>query len=145
MDAESLLIADAVAAAINAASLSQEVTAERLYVPIRRLEDMASVHCSVVPGGTITSEQADRGRSVFTYTTEICVQRKLDNPTRSELDALVMFVENEITGLFRSQRLTDYETARCFAVVIEPTFDPDQIEEFGQFTSVVILTFRVWR
>lgn len=145
MDAESLLIADAVAAAINAAELSQEVTAERLYVPIRKLEDMTTVHCSVIPGGTITSEQADRGRSVFTYTTEVCVQRRLENPTKEQLDALVKFVENDIAGLFRSKKLAEYEAARCFAVVIDPTFDPDQIEEFSQFTSVVILTFRVWK
>lgn len=144
MDAESLLIADAVAAAINAADLSQEVTAERLYVPVRNLENMETAHCSVVPGATITSEQADRGRSVFTYTTEVCIQKKTE-PTRDNLDALVKFVENEIAGLFRSKKLTEYEAARCFAVVIDPTFDPDQIEEFSQFTSVVILTFRVWR
>lgn len=142
MPAEIVTIAEAVKEAINAATFSQEVVAERLYVPVYNLQDMGEIKCSVVPS-SLGSEQADRSRNVFTYVVEVAVQQKIE-PTVENLDALMALVE-EIAAVFRSKRLAEYDAARCMAVENDPAYAPEHIEEFGQFTSVLSLTFRVWR
>jgi hypothetical protein len=137
-----LAIADAVVAQLNAASFSQPLTAERHYLPQFELADMTTLRVSVVPR-SVASKGLDRNRDSFDYRIDVAVQKKLD-PTPENLDALMVLVE-EIADHFRSEPLAGYPQARCTEVENVPVYAPEHLDEFRQFTSVLTLTFRVWR
>lgn len=142
MPATILAIADAVVAQLNATSFSQPVAAERHYLPRFELSEMAELRVSVVPR-SVASKGLDRNRDSFDYRVDVAVQQKLD-PTPGNLDALVSLVE-EIADHFRSEPLAGYPNARCTEVENVPVYAAEHLDEFRQFTSVVTLTYRVWR
>lgn len=142
MPATILAIADAVLAELNATTFSQPVAAERHYLPQFELADMTALRVSVVPR-SITSKGLDRNRDSFDYRVDVAVQQKLD-PTPGNLDALMALVE-EIADHFRSEPLAGYPQARCTEVENIPVYAVEHLDEFRQFTSVLTLTFRVWR
>jgi hypothetical protein len=135
-------IAEAVVAELNGASFSQPVTAERLYAPQFELAEMTTLHVSVVPRG-LSSASLDRSRDTFQYQIDLAVQQKVDQ-ANPPLDALMTLVE-EIADHFRAGSLASFTAARCSDVVNEPVFAPEHLTELGQFTSVITLTFKVWR
>lgn len=141
MAATIIAIADAVVESINAASLSQPVSAVRHYQPKFELSEMAELKVSVVPR-SVLSKGLDRNRDSFDFKIDVAVQQKVE-PTASNLDALMELVE-EIADHFRAQPLAGATAARCVEVVNDPVFAMEHLEEFRQFTSVITLTFRVW-
>ena len=60
------------------------------------------------------------------------------------LDVLMGIVE-EIADHFRAAALASFPNARCTEVKNEPVYSPEHFTELGQFTSVLTLTFKVWR
>jgi hypothetical protein len=135
-------IADSVVAELNSASFSQPVAAVRHYAPQFELAEMTELHVSVVPKG-ISSTSLDRNRDTFEYQIDLAVQQKV-NQANPPLDALVTLVE-EIADHFRAAPLASFPAARCTEVKNEPVFAPEHLTELGQFTSVLTLTFKVWR
>jgi hypothetical protein len=135
-------IADAVVAQLNATAFSQPVTAERHYQPQFELSEMTELRVSVVPR-SVTSKGLDRNRDSFDYKIDVAVQQKLD-PTPGNLDALMALVE-EIADHFRSEPLAGYPQARSTEVENVPVYSLEHLDEFRQFTSVITLTYRVWR
>ncbi len=142
MPATIVQIADAVVAQLNATTFSQTLTAERHYLPRFELSEMTELRVSVVPR-SVTSKGLDRNRDSFDYQIDVAVQQKLD-PTSGNLDALMALVE-EIADHFRSHPLAGYPQARCTEVENVPVYAPEHLDEFRQFTSLLTLTFRVWR
>jgi hypothetical protein len=142
MPATIVQIADAVVAQLNATSFSQPLQAERHYQPVFELSEMTELRVSVVPRG-VASKALDRNRDSFDYRIDVAVQRKVE-PTQGNLDALMELVE-EIADHFRSEPLAGYPQARCTEVENSPVYAPEHLDEFRQFTSVLTLTFRVWR
>ncbi|MCZ2341690.1 MAG: hypothetical protein LC104_07820 [Bacteroidales bacterium] len=142
MPATIVSIAEAVVDELNDADFSQELTAARHYLPRFELGDMTTPHVSVVPR-SIASTGLDRNRDVFEYQIDVAVQKKIE-PSLVNLDALMVLVE-EMADYFRSQPLAGYPAARCTEVVNSPVYAPEHLEEFRQFTSVLTLTFKVWR
>lgn len=144
MAAELIDVADAVAAAINGASLGAAVAAARAYQPTWQLDDLGdgAYRADVVPRGR-SGTQEDRGRNAYDYAVDVVLHRKAD-PTPANLDAAMLVAQN-IDALFRSKRLAGYDAARCVAVVNDPAFSPEILEEDRRFVSVLTLTFRVWR
>ena len=65
----------------------------------------------------------------------------LDN---SAIDALMQLVE-EIDDLFRHKPLMGYEAASWAKTENKPIYDPKHLKEHGQFTSLLVFTFRVLR
>jgi hypothetical protein len=131
-----------VVAQLNATTFSQPVAAERHYLPQFELADMTTLRVSVVPR-SVASKGLERNRDSFDYRIDVAVQQKLD-PTPENLDALMVLVE-EIADHFRSEPLAGYPQARCTEVENVPVYAPEHLDEFRQFTSVLTLTFRVWR
>jgi hypothetical protein len=142
MPATIVQIADAVVAELNGTTFSQPLTAERHYQPVFELAEMAELRVSVVPRG-VASKVLDRSRHEFDYRIDVAVQQKID-PTPGNLDALMELVE-EIADHFRTQPLAGFPQARCTEVANEPVYAMEHLDEFRQFTSVLTLTFRVWR
>jgi hypothetical protein len=56
-----------------------------------------------------------------------------------------MTLVEEIADHFRTQPLASYPNARCTEVKNEPVYSLEHLDEFRQFTSVITLTYRVWR
>jgi len=136
-------IADAVVTAINAATLSQPVQAERLYLPEFELKDMGTLHISVVPA-ELEEEIADRQRDSGDYTIHVAVQQRVGKFDNATLDGLMGLVE-EIGDLFRHQQLPGYPQAQWLKTENRPIYDPKHLKEHGQFTSLLVLTFQVVR
>lgn len=135
-------IADAVVEQLNATPFSQPVAAVRHYQPIFELSEMTELKVSVVPR-SLTSKALDRNRDSFDYRIDVAVQRKIE-PSLENLDALMALVE-EIADHFRRQPLVGFPQARCTEVENAPIYAAEHLEEFRQFTSVLTLTFKVWR
>jgi hypothetical protein len=142
MPATILAIADAVVTQLNGTTFSQPVTAERHYQPKFELSEMTELKVSVVPR-SLASKTLDRNRDTFDYLIDVAVQQKTDM-SQASLDALMTLVE-EIADHFRTQPLASFPNARCTEVKNEPVYSLEHLDEFRQFTSVITLTFRVWR
>ena len=141
-------IADAVVTALNGAHLSQPVSAQRYYLPEFDLKDMDTLHVSVVPA-ELDEEIADRAHDRAEYKIHVAVQKRVakqDPPgiDTAAIDALMQLVE-EIDDLFRHKRLAGYEQAHWAKTENKPIYDPKHLKEHGQFTSLLVFTFRVTR
>jgi hypothetical protein len=136
-------IADAVVASLNAGSFALEFEAERKYQPVFELQDMQTLHVSVVPKSlAITTAARDSG--FFDVAIDIGVQKKVNPDQPDELDALMNLVE-QIADHLRMKRLDDAPNAAWLSVANEPVFSPEHLEQWRQFTSVLTVTYRVRR
>jgi hypothetical protein len=142
MPATILALADAVVEQLNATAFSQPLVAVRHYLPVFELSEMTALKVSVVPR-SVSSKALDRNRDSFDFKIDVAVQRKVE-PTLENLDALLELVE-EIADHVRSQPLASFPQARCTEVANEPVYAAEHLEELRQFTSVLTLTYRVWR
>ena len=142
MSASIVAIADAVTAELNGNTFTQTFTAQRLYLPVFDLQSMSDLKVTVVPKG-ITSSSLDRSRDNFDYQIDVAVQKKV-NSQIEVMDSLMRLVE-EIGDYFRSNPLSSYPGARCTNVENTPVYAQDHLQELRQFTSVLTLTFRLWR
>ncbi len=148
MSAVVVEIADAVVAALNGAHLSQAVSAQRYYLPEFDLKDMDTLHVSVVPA-ELDEEIADRSHDRAEYKIHVAVQKRVTKQDPPGLDAEaidgLMTLVQEIDDLFRHKTLAGYASAAWTKTENKPIFDPKHLKESGQFTSLLVLTFRVTR
>jgi hypothetical protein len=135
-------IAAAVTTELNTHSFSQSFAATRAYLPTFELATMSSLHVTVVPR-SVASKSLDRQRDSYDYEIDVAVQQKID-PTLVNLDALVLLVE-EIADHFRHEPLSSLPAARCVGVQNTPVYAAEHLQELRVFTSVLTLTFRMWR
>ena len=142
MPANIVAISDAITAELNGNSFSQPFTAQRLYLPIYDLKTMSDLKVSVVPKGLNTSS-LDRTRDNFDYQIDVGIQKKTKNEIAT-IDALILLVE-EISDYFRANPLASYPGARFISIENSQIYAPDHLETMMQFTSVVTLTYRLWR
>lgn len=138
------LIADAVAAHVNAGSFSMPVSAVRLYQPAFTLEELAELRVSVVPRTTAISA-ASRDSSTFECVIDVGVQRKLPaEGEQAEIDALLTLVE-EIADHLRLRRLPGAPDAAWAGIAHEPVVSSESLEQHRVFTSVLSVSYRVRR
>ena len=135
-------IAEAVTAELNGNAFGQPFTAQRLYLPTFDLQSMSELKVTVVPKG-ITSASLDRSRDSFDYQIDVAIQKKVPSQVET-IDSLMLLVE-EIGDHFRTNPLSSFPGARCVNVENRPVYAPDHLQELRQFTSVITLTFRLWR
>jgi len=142
MPANIVAIADAITAELNGNTFSQPFTAQRLYLPIYDLKTMSELKVSVVPKGLSTSS-LDRSRDNFDYQIDVGIQKKTKNEMAT-IDAMMLLVE-EISDYLRANPLASYPNARFISVENNQIYAPDHLETMMQFTSVLTLTYRLWR
>ncbi len=136
-------IADAIVAELDAASLSQPLTAVRKFVPSFALTEMKDLHVTVVPKA-IQVTKADRTRNTFDAQIDIAIQKKFETGDLAEIDPLLDLVE-EVADFFRLRRLDSYPAAHWMKTEHSPIYSQEHWDEMRQFTSVLTLTFRVVR
>ena len=69
-------IAEAVKESINAATFSQAVDAKRHYLPIFDIQEMQTLHVTVVPKG-VSIQPGGRAHNQHDYDIDVAVQKKL--------------------------------------------------------------------
>ena len=134
-------IAKAVVVDINAATLSESVTAERAYLVDYKLEDLKSVKCPVVAGkGPTTSPE---GRNIFRrdFGLMVGVLRRTAGEAPGDVDPWVELTE-EIADFLLGRKLSPV-AATCVEYEIDPIYDADKLREEGKFASVISLVFRM--
>jgi len=137
------LIAEAVKARLNDVPFSIPFTAERKYLPIYELPDMAILRVTVVPKGLVTTGLS-RETSQNEYAIDVAVQKKIDAETSDEIDPLTSLIE-EIADRFQFKRLPMYTAAAWTRTENAPVYAVEHLEELRQFTSVLTFTFKVFR
>ena len=140
---EVVQVADAVVAALNAGTFSQTVAAIRAYLPQFELPEMAVLHVTVVPK-SVEISGACRNAAAYDYKVDVAVQKRFQEATAAELDPLLRLVE-EIADHFRLRRLPAYPAAAWIKTEHTALYAPEHMESLRQFTSVLTLTFRVFR
>jgi hypothetical protein len=136
-------IADAVVTGLNAGTFSQEFTAQRSYRPVMDLPQLQALHVTVVPRD-VTIASAGRDRNQHDCRIDIAVQKKVDQEQPAEIDSLMDLVE-EIIECFQGHRLDDYPDAALVRIENAPIYSVEHMDQHQVFTSVVTLTYRMWR
>ena len=134
-------IAEAVKEQLNDAVFSKPFTAVRDYRPSYKLEDMDTLHVTVVPRG-VASELVARDLVQHDHSVDIGVQQAFADLTQAELDAMVMLV-GEVYDHFVGVSLLGTSGGDWISGENLPLYAPEHLEELQQFTSVLTLTFRV--
>lgn len=134
-------VADAVVSELNETEFSQPFTAQRHYLPRFELQDLKTLHVSVVPSG-LTVETAGRSQAQRDVAIDVAVQKKLAHEQNADLDPLLALTE-EIAEHFRGKRLAGYPDAIWVKTEHKPIYAAEHLDQLRQFTSVMTLTFRV--
>lgn len=135
-------IAEAIVAQLNGGTFSQPFTAVRKYAPVFDLAEMDTLHVTVVPHAD-TETRFDRDTFQEDYSIDIGVQKRVDM-TEAALDAMVLLTQ-EIKDFLRTTPLAGCPAARFLRIEHDPLFSRKHLTELRQFTSVPVVTYRVWR
>ena len=134
-------IAEAVKEELNGGTFSQPFTAERHYQPVFELKDMKSLHVTVVPKD-IELQLATRNSSQHDCRIDVAVQKKLEVADLAEIDELMGLVE-EIINFLSRRKLASVPNALWIKTANEPIYATEHMEQFRQFTSILMLTYRI--
>lgn len=133
-------VAEAVKEAINNASLSQTPTAERKAYPYFELPDLVGLVVLVAPNHAL-SDLIKRAGTALTVVVEVGVLKQVDVDDNDAIDPLFYYV-SELAVLFHGKPLAGY-AATCTKLEHNPIYDWEHMKKYGQFTSVLKLTFKV--
>ena len=145
MPARIVLLAEAVALAINDAPLPIPVQAQMRWMPLTDREDMSVIACWAVPS---TESPANLARSRAAYDCEILVALQKAAEDEAELSALAANLEAIGTALFQKRLPLVFEgdpqgEASYLSMRIDPILDPDHWNRLKQYTGVLRITYRV--
>lgn len=137
-------VADAITAALNSAvagTFDLTFTAARHYRPLFDLEDLKTLHLSVVPKG-IDITSLGRSSNQHDVSIDVAVQQKVDPDDQTTLDGLMEVVQ-QIIDYMRLQRLATLPAAMLIRIENAPVYAAEHLEQMRVFTSVLTLTYRV--
>ncbi len=98
-------VADAIVVELNAATLSQPVSAVRSYLPKYKLSEMQNLHVTVVPKGIVLANP-DRSRSQADYSFDVALQKKFSSGSNAELDLITDLVQDIMVSRSRISPMT---------------------------------------
>ena len=143
-DAPLDLLLDAVAASLNAATLSVDLTAEVTYRPLVALKGLSTAKLWVTPAGR-TSEMSTRTQDEDRWTVFVAIQQKVDVSTRATMKAMNTLA-NEVWEHLRRRDMT--VSGKRYAWQQSATvqggdagYVPEHVETLRAFTSVIQITY----
>jgi hypothetical protein len=142
MSVPSLTVADAVVTALNAATLSQSVTFERVYVPKFDTASSASVQGKVVPKFD-NREMGSAADDNAAIAIDIGVMKRLQNAVadeKAEMDALLLLCE-EIKPVLNRKRFAD-DTAICVGTAQEIIYSVEDVDNGRVFLTAITANFQ---
>lgn len=137
----SAVIAEAMIATLEAASLSLPFTAVRAYTLPADLAELEELRLTVITGGLEVGGWDVKPRSSFTWTMDLWISQRVDN-TPEEIDPLIALLE-ELSLLFHAQPLAGTEY-RCVGLVAEAPA-ADKLDSQGLFLARVSPSFQASR
>lgn len=137
MSVPALTIADAVVTALNAATLSQAVTFERVYVPKFDTANAATVQGKVVPK-TDSREMGSSADDNATIEIDIGVMKRLQDAVadeKTEMDSMLDLCE-EIKAVLNRKRLAS-DTAICIGTAQEIIYSVEDVDSGRVFLTAI--------
>ena len=146
MPARIVLVAEAVAAAINAASLPIPVQAQMKWMPLTAREDMSVIACWAIPS---TESPSAIARQRGQYDCEIIVALQKAAEDEPEISALAANLEAIGTALFQQSLPLVFEgnpqgEAAFVSMRLDPIVDTEHWNRLKQYTGVIRLVYRVF-
>jgi len=140
-------IADAIVADLNAQTFGLPFTAARYYLPKFQLEDMDTLHVSVVPKEVeIIPAEGTRGAPQYDYLVDVGIQKRFDaDDDNADIDPLADLVEEIADRLTGRNLVAGAETALWITTGNSPIYAPEAMSQDRMFTSVLTLSYRLWR
>ena len=135
-------ITQAVVESLNATAFSRPFLAERAYLPIFDLGEMATLHVTVVAAGRAV-QAVSRSQIQVDHRIEVAVQQKLTGEGTADCDPLLDLV-GEIADHLSGSRLSTAPEAAWGKTEHAPLIAGEHLTEFRQFTSVLTVTYRTW-
>lgn len=140
MSARPHIIAKAVAAAINAATLPMAVVAQVSWMPLLDRSNIDTLACWVVPS-TETPSSLSRRSTLFECEVMVGLHRAAANELEiSDLAATLEAIGDE---LLHQPLTTDIGTAHYASMRIEPLMDIEAWNTRKQYLGVLRVTYRV--
>lgn len=134
------ILAEAVATAINAATLPIDVTAVVAWMPLADRAAASELACWVVPS-TETPANLSRGQS--SYECEVFVALQKAAADEAEIGSLAEKLEVIGDLLVRKSLTIGSGTAAFVSMRIDPVLDLDHWNRLKQYTGVLRLTYRL--
>jgi hypothetical protein len=138
-------IADAVLLAINAAGLSQSVSAQRTQNPEFAKEELVAPRCLVVPVSA-RSKPLTRSMSEYDYDVHVGLFAPVVSDANAEFDAYYSLSE-EVEALFARKRLAGYPRAAWVGSAWRngEAYRANLVRDAKIVAVVLVLTFRTVR
>lgn len=120
----------------------------RSYDPVYELaRDMADLRVTVYPRSSV-SQRASRGHATEeSLGIDVAIQQRVPGETNgldeSRVDQLLGLVE-EVRDYLMETPISS-PNARLLTVENEPVYWPEHLDRLRQFTSVLALTYQLWR
>lgn len=146
MPATARKLAEAVKDELNAApagTFSEPVTAARRYVAKLELDQLDVLDVTVL-AQSVAIRPASRGADAEDWEISIGVRKRLADETPVEVDPLVDLVE-EIGDYLRRRELSGMTSAHWSGLENTPLFVPEHLDRLNQFTSLLTVSYRVFR
>ena len=146
MPARIVLVAEAVAAAINAASLPIPVQAQMKWMPLTDREDMSVIACWAIPSTEAPSSVA-RTRGAYDCEILVALQKAAEN--EAEISALAENLEAIGSELFHRTLPLVFEDvpqgeATYVSMRIDPILDTEHWNRLKQYTGVLRVNYRIF-
>jgi hypothetical protein len=133
-------VAELVADALNESGLLSSLSAEVLALPEFQLDEMGTMHVTVVPVAFGPFEMISRGQDISDCSMEISIQQRVSN-IESDTRELCSFVQ-QIAQYLTRKNLGN--RAACWrSTMIEPLYDSESLREKRLFVSVIRLVYEV--
>ena len=153
MTAKAVRIADAIAAELNAATLSMPIEARVRYVLDETLEDAGAAGVKVdIAIATGASELSDRDALGYVDAFDLAIRKRLTSsdidqetgePIASRMSDLISLVEEINETLAASERLNSYDAAIWQDSEIRAFWVPAHVRQYNQFTGVLRVRYSV--
>lgn len=138
-----VVLAQAVVAELQAGTYSQPCDVVRAYAPVATLQELTTARVTVIPK-RCDSELQSRAALRDEYAVDIAVQRKVDPADLAEIDALLLLTE-ELRDFLKGRALAACPEAQWLATANDPLYAPEHLAQQHAFTSLLTLTYHVWR
>ncbi len=146
MPARIVLVAEAVATAINAAVLPIPVQAQMKWMPLTDRSEMSVIACWAIPASETPSAL---GRQRGQYDCEILVALQKVAEDEQEISDLAENLEAIATALFQKSLPLVFEgnpqgEAAYVSMRIDPILDTEHWNRLKQYTGVIRVVYRVF-
>ena len=139
-------MADAVAAELAAApagTFTPAITPVRSVLPEFELRDLAELRVTVVPRA-IEITSSTRAAGQYDVMIDVGVQQKLGADLDAEVAALGTLVD-QIAAYLARRRLAAAPKAHWAGIENDPVYAVEHLKQQRVFTSVVTVTYRLWK